>query len=456
LPGKLLIKGGTVVTMDAGRRVIHDSAVAVENGRISAVGPSDTVAAGFGNDEVIDAKGCIVMPGLICSHTHLYGVALRGSALGIRPPSDFLQILQRIWWPVDEHLTNSDAYATALAAGAESLMNGTTCFADTYSAPNAIGGSLDRIAEAVNEVGIRGLISFEATERRSEREGRRGLEENLRFIGSRGKGRAMGMLSLHASFTVSDELISRAAEASEKHRVPLTIHVSEGPNDAYHNIERYGKRTVQRLHDAGLLSRRAVLAHCVHLDKAEIELVAKSSASIAHNPMSNMLNAVGVSPLLEMIDHRVNVGLGNDGYVFDMFENMRAAYLLQRVSRRNPNRPSPQEVVEMCTVNAAKAYGLSSLGSISKGKLADLLVVKPTFMATPYTGSVYGYIVNGIRGADVRDVVVDGEVVVKEKRPLKIDLAKSQKRVLKTMSSLWHRLGSSPPEAVEPLRGPSR
>jgi cytosine/adenosine deaminase-related metal-dependent hydrolase len=452
LSNKLLVKGGTAVTMDEGRRVIRDSAVAVEDGKIIAVGPSGSVPVGFSADEVIDAKGCLVMPGLICSHTHLYGIALRGSALGINPPSDFLQILQRIWWPVDEHLTNADAYATALAAGAESLMNGTTCFADTYSAPNAIGGSLDHIAKAVNEVGIRGLISFEATERRSVREGRRGLEEGLRFIASRGKGRAMGMLSLHASFTVSDDLISRAVTERDKHRVPLTIHVSEGPNDAYHNMERYGKRTVGRLRDQGLLSPKSVLAHCVHLSEEEIEMIGASSASIAHNPMSNMLNAVGVSPLLEIIDHGVNVGLGNDGYVFDMFENMRAAFLLQRVARRNPNRPTPQQVVEMCTVNAAKAYGLSSLGSISKGKKADIIVVKPTFAATPYTGSVYGYIVNGLRGADVKDVVVDGEVVVRKRMPTKIDLEESQKRVLKTISSLWHRLGSSPPEAVEPLR----
>jgi len=234
--------------------------------------------------------------------------------------------------------------------------------------------------------------------------------------------------------------------------VPLTIHVSEGPNDAYHNMERYGKRTVERLGDMGLLSRRAVLAHCVHLSEPEVKLIAKSSASVAHNPMSNMLNAVGVSPLLEMLDQGVNVGLGNDGYVFDMFENMRAAYLLQRVARRNPNRPSPQEVVEMCTVNAAKAYGLPSLGSLSKGKRADLLVVKPTFMATPYSGSVYGYIVNGLRGADVRDVIVDGEVVVRGKRLTRVDLEKSQKRVLKAMESLWARLGSPPPAAIEPLK----
>lgn len=438
--------------MDPKRRVIENGGVAVENGKIVAVGSVDDVSRGFGADEVVDAKGCIVMPGLICSHTHLYGVALRGSALDVKPPSDFLQILQRIWWPVDEALTNEDAYATALAAGIESLTNGTTCYADTYSAPNAIEGSLDQIAKASNEAGIRGIISFEATGRRSEREGTRGLQENLRFIARKDKGRAMGMISLHAPFTVSDDLISRGVEASKKYRVPLTIHVSEGPNDGYHNMERYGKRSVERLHGAGLLSPRAVLAHCVHLNDIEIGLVAKSGTSVAHNPMSNMLNAVGVTPLLEMMDNGVNIGLGNDGYVFDMFENMRAAFLLQRVSRRNPNRPSPQEVVEMCTVNAARAYGLPSLGSIEVGKSGDIVVMRPSFMATPYSGSIYGYIINGLRGPDVRDVMVDGEVVVRNKRVQKVEIQKSEAKVLKAMELLWKRIGSSPPEAVEPLR----
>jgi cytosine/adenosine deaminase-related metal-dependent hydrolase len=451
LASKLLVKGGVAVTMDQRRRVIEDAGVAVVDGRIAEVGPTDDVAKGFGADEVIDARGCIVMPGLICSHTHLYGIALRGSALNIRPPSDFLQTLQRVWWPVDEALTNDDAYATALAAGAESLSNGTTCFADTYSAPNAIEGSLDHIAKASNEVGIRGVVSFEATERRSAEEGARGLNESLRFITRKDRGRAMGMISLHASFTVSDDLISRGVEASRRHRVPLTIHVSEGPNDGYHNMERFGKRSVERLHESGLLSRRAVLAHCVHLDQREIGLIAKTSASVAHNPMSNMLNAVGVASLMEMVDQRVNVGLGNDGYVFDMFENMRAAFLLQRVARRDPNRPTPQEVVEMCTVNAARAYGLSSLGSIEVGKRADIIVVRPRLRATPYSGSIYGYIVNSLRGPDVREVVVDGQRVMNDGKLLTLDVQKAEAKVLKAMGRLWNRLGPAPPESVEPL-----
>jgi len=438
--------------MDEQRRFIHDGAVAIEDGEITRVGSTDDVSRGFGADEVIDAKRCVVMPGLICSHTHLYGIALRGSALNVNPPSEFLQTLQRVWWPLDEKLNNEDAYSTALASSIESVMSGTTCFMDTYSAPNEIAGSLDRISTALNEVGTRGMISFEATERRSTAEGMKGLQENIRFLNKKDKGRAMGMISLHASFTVSDDLIKEGVDASARYGVPLTIHVSEGQNDPLHNIERYGKRTVERLSEAGLLSSRAVLAHCVHLNERELELIRLASVSVSHNPMSNMLNAVGVTSLKEMVERQINVGLGNDGYVIDMFENMRAAYLLHRVARRDPNWPSPQEIVEMCTINAAKAYGLNSLGSIALGKKADIIVIRPSLQATPYSGSIYGYIVNGLNGSSVRDVIVDGEPIVRDRNFLKIDVQQTEQKVLRTMENLWRRLGPSPPAAVEPLR----
>ncbi|MDW7978508.1 MAG: amidohydrolase family protein, partial [Candidatus Caldarchaeum sp.] len=322
-PEKTLIRGGVVVSMDFARRVIHNGAVGFEGDRIVYVGSSGEVRASE-YDKVVEAKDSFIMPGLVCAHTHLYGIALRGAALNIRPTSDFLENLQRIWWPLDEKMDNEDAYATALAASMEMLLNGTTTFADTYSAPPNPEGSLDAIARAVNEVGLRGVISFEATERRSVEEGERGLKENIRFLEKGGESLAKGMISLHASFTVSDELIAKGVEASKKYKAPLTIHVSEGPNDVYHNIERYGKRTVERLYDKGLLGPRAVLAHCVHLNRREIELLAATGTNVAHNPMSNMLNAVGVMKLPEMLELGVNVGLGNDGYVFDGFENMRA------------------------------------------------------------------------------------------------------------------------------------
>jgi cytosine/adenosine deaminase-related metal-dependent hydrolase len=348
-------------------------------------------------------------------------------------------------------MDNEDAYATALAASMEMALNGTTAFADTYSAPQRPEGSLDAIAKAVNEVGIRGVVSFEATERRSREEGRRGLEENVRFLAKGGVGLVRGMVSLHASFTITDDLIARGVEAAEKYNAPLTIHVSEGPNDVYHNLERYGKRTVERLRDTGLLGPRAVLAHCVHLNRTEIRILASTGTHVAHNPMSNMLNAVGVMKLPEMLEAGVNVGLGNDGYVFDGFENMRAAFLIHRVDRRDPAVISPQSVVEMATVNAARAYGLNQIGSLEAGKKADIIVVRPEVMATPLSGNVYGYIVNGLRGGDVVHVYVNGRQVVRNRVFTLLDKEEAEKRVLRTVERLWAKVGETPAEAVEPL-----
>ncbi|MDW8083830.1 MAG: amidohydrolase [Candidatus Caldarchaeum sp.] len=452
MPDSVLLKGGVIVTMDSVRRVIVDGAVGFEDGVITFVGKNGDVGRASRFDRVIDVSGKFVMPGLICAHTHLYGIALRGAALRIRPTTDFLENLQRIWWPLDEQMNNDDAYATALAACMEMVLNGTTTFADTYSAPSNPEGSLDAIAKAVNEVGIRGLISFEATERRSVDEGRRGLDENVRFLERGGVGLAKGMVSLHASFTVSDDLIARGIDIAKKFNAPLTIHVSEGLNDVYHNIERYGKRTVERLHQTGLLGPFSVLAHCVHLNRREIQLLASTGTHVAHNPMSNMLNAVGVMKLPEMLEAGVNVGLGNDGYVFDGFENMRTAFLIHRVERRDPSVLSPQTVVEMATVNAAKAYGLSSLGSLELGKRADIIVVRPEVCATPIDRNVYGYLVNGVKGGDVEQVFVDGVQVVENRQLTKVDKEKAESTVVKTVEKLWLRLGEEPSEAVEPLR----
>ncbi|MCS7117376.1 MAG: amidohydrolase [Thaumarchaeota archaeon] len=450
---RALVQGGLVVTMDENLRVVHDGAVLVEGDRIVAVDKADRLKSEAKADSIIDARDCFVLPGLICGHTHLYGIALRGSGMRVEPPSDFLQILQRVWWPLDERLENDAAYASALAACMEMALTGTTCFADTYSAPNGIDGSLDAIARAVNEVGLRGMISFEATERRSREEGVRGLRENERFLSVSPVGRVMGMVSIHASFTVTDDLVGKGVEIAERFGCPITIHVSEGPNDVYHNIERYGMRTVERLERLGLLSPRAVLAHCVHLTSREISIIARTGASVAHNPMSNMLNAVGVAPVPEMLRSGVNVCLGNDGYVFDAFENIRAAFLVHKVHRRDPTIISAREVLEMATNRAARSYGLKDLGSLAAGKLADVVVVRPRVMAAPYSGDPYSYVINGLRGSDVKAVMVGGELIVREGRLLKVDQREAESRVLRSIQTLWERLGEGPHHAVEPLRG---
>ncbi|MEM2192316.1 MAG: amidohydrolase family protein, partial [Candidatus Hadarchaeales archaeon] len=365
--------------------------------------------------------------------------------LKIQPPTDFSQILQRIWWPMDETMKKDDAYASALISCVEFLKTGTTLFADTYSGPKSIAGVLDKIAAAVEQSGIRGIISFEATERHSRAEGASGMRENERFIKKLRKkkiSRIMGMICVHASFTVSDELLAYARQLASKYKVPMTIHTSEGLVDVYHNYERYGMRTVERLKEVGFLGPDVVLAHCVNVSDEELDIIQKSGAKVAHNPMSNMLNAVGVAPVPKMLQRGISVGLGNDGYIFDGFENIRAAYLIHKVSTRDPRVISPREVLEMATIKGAELYGLENeVGSIEIGKLADLIIINPTLAPTPIRpDTVLGHLVNTVDGDDVETVIVGGKVVMKEKKLLTIDESQAVAIARRAAEKLWQEL----------------
>lgn len=427
--------------MDGERRIIDRGGVYVENGRIVAVGPLDYLKNDYEPETVLEFPDGIVMPGLVCAHTHLYGILLRGGRLHLPPPTDFTQSLQRIWWPIDESMNVEDAYASALSASLEMLLNGVTFFADTFSGPNAISGVLDNIERAVNKVGLRAAISFEATERHSREEGLRGVEENLRFIRRRARGRVFGMMSLHASFTLTDELIEYAVEKARELGAKITIHVSEGLWDLYHNMERYGERTLERLHRIGLLGEDAVLAHAVHVNGDEISLMKKDGVHVVHNPLSNMLNAVGIAPIPEMLEAGINVALGNDGYIFDPFENIRAAFLIHKLAKRDPRYMTPLQVLEMATINGARAYGLEEeIGSLEPGKSADIIVIRPKLVPTPLNSeTVYGHLVNAVDGGDVDTVIVEGEPLVSGGMPTRIDVEEVNDISQGAVEKLWGR-----------------
>ncbi len=439
-----VVKNGIVVTMNKDREVFEGS-VLIENGKIVEVNKgSESPKA----DVEIDAGGGIITPGFICAHTHLYGILLRGAYLNITPPTDFTQNLQRIWWLMDEEMNYNDAYISSLMASLELLRAGTTTFADTFSGPNAIDGVLDHIERGVNEVGIRGILSFESTQRRSDDEGYRGLRENERFIKRSGRG----MISVHASFTVRDELLKEAERMASELNVPLTIHASEGKWDLYHNLERYGKRTFERLNDLGILNPRAVIAHAVNVNEDELNIISRTHTNIVHNPLSNMLNAVGVAPVPEMKKLGINLSLGNDGYIFDTFENMRAAFLMHKLNKLDPRVMSFLDVLEMSTINAARAYGLDkSLGSLEAGKLADVVVLKPAIRPTPLTSSSsYAYLINGVNAKDVDTAIVNGEVVLSGGNPTKIDLQSANRKASEMVQDYWQRL-SKGKERIEIL-----
>ncbi len=442
----LLISNGLVVTMDDKRRVYEYGYVAIDNGEIIDVGRGDGRDK-YSGEEVIDARHGVVMPGFMCAHTHFYGLLLRASPWfsKIEPPTDFIQNLHRIWWALDVLLGYEDAYAAALLGSIEFVKTGVTMFFDNISSPNAIDGVLDYMEKGVNEVGIRGFLSYEATQRRSFEEGFHGLEENIRFIKKNNRDEdklVKGAIYLHAGFTVSDELFLKAREYGDKYGSLLSIHVEEGLVDVYHSLERYGYRPIERMDKLGFLKPDVILVHVVHANDDELEIISRSGAHVAHNAMSNMLNAVGIAPVKDMIRLGINIGIGNDGYIFDQFENMRTTYLLHKVGERDPRILSPLEVVEMSTINVAKMFHVDNiLGSIEPGKKADLIIIDPRNLPTPLNSeTVYGHLVNSFNSRDVSTVIVNGEIVMENRVLTKLDEYKAREHVWRVVEKLWDRL----------------
>jgi 5-methylthioadenosine/S-adenosylhomocysteine deaminase len=432
--------------MNRNNDVISSCDIYIEDGKIMKIGKELSDKA----DLAIDCNNSVIFPGFICAHTHLYSALLRGAPLAIDPPTDFTQNLQRIWWTMDEALNLEDAYTSALYAIHEMALNGVTAYLDTYSGPNSIEGSLDRISNATQKVGTRGVICFEATERRSYEEGIRGLEENRRFISHNDPQKTLihGIYCLHASFTVTDELIHKTNEYAKETNSFKTIHTSEGLGDLHHNLEKYGKRTVERLFDEEFLGPRTALAHAVHINEHEIDLIAQTNTNIAHNPKSNELNAVGIAQLPQMIQKGINIGVGNDGFIYDAIENMRTAYLMHKLNHRNPSQlPTPLQVVQMITINAAQAIGLKDdIGSIEVSKAADFTIFDTSALPTPiHENNVYSHLVYGsFSRRDIKRVIVNGKTIVKNGIHSTLEAGQISQQSMDSAIALWERLDLGP------------
>lgn len=442
----ILIRNGIVVTMDDKGRVYDRGYVAIDGDRIVGVGRGDGLDK-YQAEEVIDAAGGVITPGFMSAHTHFYGALLRASPwfAKIDPPTDFIQNLHRIWWALDVLLTHEDAYAAALIGSMHYAKTGTTMFFDNISAPNAIDGILDKMEEAVNKVGIRGILSFEATQRRSIEEGVRGVRENERFIkknNSDPEKLVKGAIYLHASFTVTDDLFRMAREIANKYKALLSIHVEEGLVDVYHNLERYGIRPIERMEKLGFLGPDVIMVHVVHANDDELAIMKKHGVHVAHNAMSNALNAVGVPRVPVMLKMGINVGIGDDGYIFNAFENMKFTYLVHKLVNRDPRLLTPQEIVEMSTRRVARMFGVENeLGSLEPGKKADVVVIKPVLPPTPVNAdTVYGHLVNTFTGSDVDTVIVNGRIIVRDRRLVTVDEEKELEYVHRVVERLWDRL----------------
>ena len=426
-----------VASLDPLRVVADDLWVA--DGRIAEPGRGTRIETG----------AALVVPGNVCAHTHLYSALARGMPYVLEPPENFVQILQRIWWRLDRALDEESIRASALVGGMEALLSGTTTLVDHHASPNAIDGSLDVIADALASLGVRSVLCYETSDRDGHARAEAGIAENRRFA-LRRLPLSRALFGAHASFTLSDETLAACAAAAGDLGIGLHVHAAEDAADEDDALAAHGRRVVERLADAGALDERTLLAHGVHFDADEIELVRAASATVAHNPRSNMNNSIGRARVGAL---GPRVALGTDGIGSDMFEESRTAYFRLREDDATAGVDWPLARLAESAMLAGRAFGEPLLGLLEPGAPADLVVLDYPAPAPLSGRSFAGHWVFALSSRHVRDVMVAGEWVVRDRRLVNVDQEELAASALVQAERLWQRLEAIGPHEFEPKGG---
>ncbi len=440
--GKTLINNCTVVTLGNDNKIIPNGAILIEGDTIKAVGElaqvqSNPEAAGA---TVIDGKGRLAMPGFINAHHHLYSTWSRGIVPKSPPAENFVEVLERLWWPLDDALGKGDLYAGAIAPLVDGLRHGTTTIIDHHESQSFQDQSLDELADACRNVGVRACLTLGTSDRYGKGAG--GVDENTRFIRSiQNDPMIKGMMGLHAMFTVEDETLRRTVEGAKALDVGVHVHVAEDAADQKYSLEHYGKRVIERLYDAGALGPKTIAVHCVHLDDKEIDLLRSTGTFAVHNPESNMNNAVGVAPVLKMLKNGITVGLGTDAMTSNMLQEVNYAVVLQRLHNQDPRVGFMEGAQMLVKNNAAIATAMFGrpIGLLAPGAVADVILVDYD-PPTPFGGNTfYGHLLFGLPAANVSTAIVGGVVRMDEGKILGIDEKAAMASSRKLTQDFWDR-----------------
>ncbi len=434
-------ENGIVVTLGEMNRLLWNATVITDGERIAAVGNSSEMRQRFPDAEPIDCSGKIILPGFICTHHHFYSTMARGMSIPGEPASNFVEILERLWWKVDMALAEEDITLSAQLPLIDCIRNGTTTVIDHHASPAMRDGSLDLIENAVRQAGIRASLCYEVSDRNVAGAG---IAENKRFIKKVGKGdgQIAAMMGLHASFTLSDATIDESVGIAREAGVGCHIHVAEDAADREDSLSKYHMPTVNRLHKLGVTGENSIFVHCVHIDDAEMDLLATTRTSVVHNPESNMNNAVGVTPLLKLLKKGVLVGLGTDGMGSDMLAQMRCAYLLHRLANHDPRVAfveAPQLLLHNNAAIAERQFGLR-LGEIAVGRPADLAIIDYQPPTPLNEANFLGHLIFGLVDATVDTTVCKGKILMKGKQILSMDEERIAARSRELAPKMWERL----------------
>ncbi|MDD5656282.1 MAG: putative aminohydrolase SsnA [Elusimicrobia bacterium] len=438
----LLIKNGIIVTLGEENRVLHGHALLIEDGLIKKIAPAQQFDENCA--EVIDAEGKVVMPGFINVHMHFYSTMVRGLGKAA-PAKDFQQVLENLWWRLDKKLTRDDCYYSALPPLLDAIKHGTTTLIDHHASPFAVRGSLDAIAKAVKQSGLRASLCYELSDRDGGKVAREGIDENVDFIKRCAKEndpQLKALFGLHASFTIGDDSLEAASAAGRELGAGFHVHVAEAKSDQDFNEKNFGMRVVERLHKFGVLGPKTIAAHCVHVNEDELNLLRDTGTAVAHNPQSNMNNAVGVADIVKMSRKGVLVGLGTDAMTVNMLEEVRAALWAQHLLHADPSVGFMEALGTLSFNNAriANRYWSPGVGVLKEGCAADVVLVD-YFPPTPFdAGTFLGHLGFGLSQSFVDTTICGGKVLMEGKKlKLGVDEKEIAAKSLELAQKLWDR-----------------
>lgn len=442
----MLIRHANLITWDTPNYILYNHAILIDEGVIKEIGTDAEMEEKYPIEEAIDAHSQYIIPSAICAHTHFYGAFSRGMQIPQPAPADFPEILRKLWWPLDQSLTLEDVRFSTLVCLIDAIRHGTTTLLDHHASPNAIPGSLDVIAEAVIESGLRASLCYEVTDRGGEKRTKEGIEENIRFISEIGKSwpkdRISASFGLHASLTLSDKTLDLCRSAVGDN-IGFHIHVAEHSVDEYDSLHNYGMRVVDRLAKHHILNSKTILVHGVHIDAKEIEIIAENGAWLSHQPRSNMNNGVGLPLVSDMMRMGVRVCLGNDGFSNAMWEEWKACYFSHKLLHRDPRQMGADLIAKMAVYNNRELVktlfdGLT-VGIIRPGAKADLIFVNYAPFTDMNPDNLPWHIVFGFHESMITATIVDGKLLMKDGVFYTLDVERIIAQANQRSREVWSR-----------------
>lgn len=436
----ILIKNGTVVTLGENNQVLAGHDLLIENDRIKKIGKNLTDKA----DKVINAKGKLVMPGFINAHMHFYSTMVRG--LGKAAPSkNFTEVLNNLWWRLDKKLSLDDCYYSTIVPLIDAIRKGTTTLLDHHASPYAALGSLNEVAKASKEAGLRVSTCYELSDRDGEKIAQEGIDENINFIKQCKKEKSdmiHGTFGLHASFTIGDKTLEKAVAAAKAVGTGFHVHTAEDIADQIETVKMTGMRVVERWNEAGVLGKDTICVHCVHINEDEMDLIKKTDTMVVHNPQSNMNNAVGVADIFRMQEKGILVGLGTDAMTVNMMEELRCGHWIHKLWRKDPCAGF-MESINMLAINNAKIaqrfFPGTGVGVLKEGNKADVILIdyhSPTELSS---NTFYGHLIFGIPHATVDTTICNGKVLMENKIIAHLDEEAIAAKSRELAAKLWDR-----------------